>query len=114
MASTIQILVLLLVVAMPLTSQTFGEITGAISDSTGGVLVGAGVTVRNVATNQSRRVETNATGNYSVPFLVPAIYDVQVEHAGFKSAARSGVDVQVGTVARVDFTLEVGEVSQRV
>src|SRR5688572_8972926 len=104
----------LLVLALPLTGQTFGEITGAVTDSTGGVLVGAQITVRNAATNQVRRVETNATGNYSVPFLVPAIYDVQVESSGFKSATRSGVDLQVGAVARINFALEVGEISQRV
>ena len=93
-------LVLLLVLTSPLTGQTFGEITGAVTDATGGVLVGAQITVRNTATNQTRHVETNATGTYSVPFLVPAIYDVQAENAGFKLASRRGVDLQVGAVRR--------------
>ena len=39
------VLFLAMVVALPLTGQTFGEITGAVTDSTGGVLVGAGSTV---------------------------------------------------------------------
>jgi hypothetical protein len=107
-------LVLFLVLTRPITGQTHGEITGALTDTTGGVLVGAQITVRNTATNQVRQVVTNATGNYSVPFLVPAIYDVQAERPGFKLATRSGVDLQVGAVVRIDFALEVGEISQRV
>ena len=85
-----------------------------VTDTTGGVLVGALVTVRNVATNQVRRVEPNATGNYTVSFLVPGIYDVQVESSGFKTANRRGVDLQVGATARINVALEVGEVTQRV
>ena len=108
------VLVALLVLSLPLAGQTFGEITGVVTDTTGGVLFGAGITVRNVATNQLRRVKTNATGNYTAPFLVPGIYDVEAESSGFKSAIRRGVDLQVGAAARIDFALEVGEISQRV
>ena len=49
-----------------------------------------------------------------LPFLVPGLYDVRVENAGFKVATRRGVDLQLGAVARIDFNLEVGEVSQQV
>jgi len=31
---------------------------------------------------------TNRTGNYSVPYLVPGIYDIRVETPGFKAATR--------------------------
>src|SRR5258708_9268292 len=98
--------------AWPLRGQTFGEITGTVTDATGAVVAGAGVTVTNVSTNQIRRLETNRTGNYTVPFLVPGIYNVQAETAGFKTATRSNVDLQVDTVARINFALEVGDVSQ--
>src|SRR6266568_856016 len=98
--------------AWSLRAQTFGEITGTVTDATGAVVVGASVTVTNLSTNQIRRVETNRTGNYTVPFLVPGIYNVQAENAGFKTATRSNVDLQVETVARINFPLEVGDVSQ--
>ncbi len=101
-------------VALPLGAQNFGEITGTVSDSTGAVMTGAAVTVVSTATNQTRRAITNETGNYSVPFLVPSLYDVRVESPGFKVATRKGVDLQVGAVARIDFNMEVGEVTQQV
>src|SRR2546427_555276 len=40
-------------------------------------------------------------------------YDVRTETSGFKAATRKGVDLQVGAVARIDFTMEVGEVTQQ-
>src|SRR5258708_15509463 len=75
---------------------------------------GAAVTVANTATNQARRVVTNDAGSYSVPFLVPAIYNVEVATPGFKTANRTGVDLQVGAVARIDFSLEVGVATESV
>ena len=59
--------------ASSLLAQTFGEITGTVTDANGAVVVGASVTVIGVSTNRIRRVESNQTGNYTVPFLVPDI-----------------------------------------
>jgi hypothetical protein len=46
--------------------------------------------------------------------LVPSLYNLRVEGSGFKVAERKDVDLQVGAVSRIDFNLEVGEVSQQV
>ncbi|HZT33468.1 MAG TPA: TonB-dependent receptor [Bryobacteraceae bacterium] len=99
--------------ALRLGAQNFGEITGTVADATGAVIAGASVTVTNTATNQVRQVATNDTGNYSIPYLVPGSYDVKVENPGFKTATRKGIDLQVGAAARIDFKLEVGEVTQQ-
>ena len=96
----------------PLAAQTFAEITGAVVDPTGAVVVRSTVTVTSTATNQVREVLTNETGNYTVPFLVPGIYNVRAQGPGFKVANRNGVELQVGDVARVDFRMEVGVVSE--
>jgi hypothetical protein len=73
--------------AWPLWAQTLGEITGTVKDPTGAEVVGASVTV-NVSTNQIRLVEINRTGNYTVPFLAPGIYNVQAETVGFRTATQ--------------------------
>src|SRR5690349_20004082 len=88
----------LLVIPAYLTAQTFGEITGTVADPTGAMVVGAAVTVTNLATNQSREVVTNDAGNYTVPFLAPGVYSVRARGAGFKVATRSRVELQVGDV----------------
>ncbi len=95
-----------------LNGQTFAEITGTITDSTGAVVPGATVSVINSQTNQERRVESNESGNYTVPFLVPGGYSTKVQHGGFKGSVRSGIRLQVGDVARVDFVLDVGGVNE--
>src|SRR5438067_13715417 len=98
----------------PLFAQTYGKITGAVTDASGAVVEGARVVVRNTATSLVREVLTNQTGAYDVPFLVPGAYVVRVEKQGFKSATRSDVLLQVGDVARVDFTVDVGVVTESV
>ena len=104
----------LILAAARLAAQNFGEITGAVSDSSGAIVVAASVTATNAATNAVRKVETNQNGVYSIPFLVPGTYNVRAESQGFKAAARNGVVLQVGATARLDFTLEVGDISQQV
>jgi len=106
--------VILALAAGPLLAQNTGEITGTVADASGAVIAGAAVTITNTATSQTREVATNQAGNYSVPYLVPGTYDIRVETSGFKSVSRRGVELQVGAVARIDFAMEVGEVSQRV
>src|SRR5712692_10777147 len=98
--------------ALILQAQTYGEITGTITDASGAVVAAVGVAVSNTANNQTRRVTTNESGNFTVPFLAPGLYDIRVEKEGFKTDTRKGVDLQVGAVARLNFTLELGAVSQ--
>ena len=97
-----------------LSAQTLGTVTGEVKDSTGAVVVGAAVTVRNTATNGLREAATNEEGVYSIPALNPGIYDVKAEKPGFKAASRTAIELQVQQTARIDFTLEVGQVSETV
>lgn len=96
---------------VPILAQNFGEISGRVTDPSGGVIVGANVTVTNRATNTARTVQANTSGNYTLPFLPPGLYDVQVDQTGFKAARREGVQLEVGATARVDVAMEVGSVS---
>jgi hypothetical protein len=94
--------------------QTFGEITGTVSDASGSVVQGASVTVKNKATNQTRAVQSNDAGNWTVPFLPPGVYDIDANMQGFKTATRRDLTLQVGDTARVDFRLELGAVTETV
>ena len=98
----------------PLIGQTSGEITGKVIDSSGAVVPAATVTITNVATSQVRQIETNDTGNFTVPFLPPGTYRVQVEKQGFKTSSRSGIRLQVADSLRLDFSIELGSVSEAV
>ena len=89
--------------------QETATITGEVKDATGAVVPRAAITVTNVATNISAKTETNDLGWYTVPSLKPGPYLVAVEKEGFKKAVRSGITLQVNQVARIDTTLQVGD-----
>jgi hypothetical protein len=62
------LLVFLLLAAVSLSAQTFrGTILGTVTDSTGAVVAGAKVTVRNTGTGLERSTETSGDGSYSLP-----------------------------------------------
>jgi len=107
-------LILGLVFAYPSFSQTFGEITGVVTDTSGGLVVGAVVTVTNTQTNARRTTATNSVGNYDFPALLPGIYSVKAEMTGLQAEVREGVDLQVQQVARLDFQLRVGAITEAV
>jgi hypothetical protein len=94
--------------------QTFGEITGVVTDPSGAIVTQATVTVTNPATNFTRSVTTNVSGNYSIPALLPGTYNVRAEMPGFQSEVRAGVELQVQQTARIDFQLRVGAVTETV
>ena len=94
--------------------QTFGSIGGDTRDSTGAVVAGAVVTAVNVGTNASRNVVTNEAGAYSFPSLPPGTYTVKVEKVGFKTVIRNEIELQVQLAARVDFELQIGQVSESI
>src|SRR3954463_14884224 len=87
-------------------------ITGTINDSTGSPIPGALVTLTNPATNQSRNVRTNDSGLYVFPTLPPALYNLKAEASGFGTQVRNSLELQIGQIARLDFTLSVGSVSE--
>ncbi len=104
----------LLILTIPAFAQTFGEMTGTVVDSSNAIVPAASVSVTNTATNQVRQADTNSSGNYTVPFLPPGVYQVRVEKQGFKIAARNNVSLQVADSVRVNFTMELGSVSETI
>jgi hypothetical protein len=89
----------LLVFAAPILGQTFGEITGEIRDSSGGIVVSAQVSVTNQATGGARTAKANQDGVYSFPSLPPGLYDLKVTSPGFEVVTRKGIELQVQQTA---------------
>ncbi|HEY8562475.1 MAG TPA: TonB-dependent receptor [Pyrinomonadaceae bacterium] len=85
-----------------------GSIRGTITDPNGAVVPNAKITITNVETNETRETTTSAEGTYNVPELKAAVYRIQVEAAGFKSATIDSVQVGVQVIRNGDVTLEIG------
>lgn len=89
-------------------------LNGTIFDPTGAVVAGARVTATNKDTGLTRTTETNEAGVYTLPRLPVGTYDLAVELQGFKQLRRSGIALNVGAVATLDLTVEVGAASEQV
>src|SRR5439155_131672 len=108
------ILSIVVLSVLPALAQTQASISGVIHDPTGAVIPGVTVTVTNPATNFVRTANSNEAGVYNFPSLQPSRYDIKVELTGFRTITQNDVELQVQQSARLDFTLQVGEVSQTV
>src|SRR5262249_27407893 len=92
----------------------FGEITGEVRDTSGGVVAGATIQVTNTGTGAQRGTASNASGVYTFASLQPGVYNISVSMTGFQSMTRSNLELQVQQTARVDFNLEVGQSAQSI
>jgi hypothetical protein len=83
-------------------AQTFGEVTGRVTDASGAVIPGAALTLTNVNTNAVRNTVTAEAGAYTFPSVPPGLYRLRTELPGFKTAASEQFEVQVQQVLRLD------------
>jgi outer membrane receptor protein involved in Fe transport len=90
------------------------NLSGNVTDSTGARLAHAKLEIKNTATGVVTEVSSDATGFYSVPNLLPGIYDVTASVPGFSTQVRTGVTLTVGASQLLNLSLTVGEVTQRV
>ena len=95
-----------------LIAQGTTTLSGVVTDASGGVVVGASVTVTNVLTNVRRSAMSNELGFYTVTSLQPGEYTVDVQASGFQRFTQSGVTVEIDRRIRVDAFLQVGQVTE--
>ena len=94
--------------------ESRGTILGRVTDAQQAAVPGVSVVVRNTATGVKTTATTNESGDYYAPFLVPGIYELNVEHPGFKSYKSSGIEVRMLDRVRLDIGLEVGSLSESI
>ncbi len=101
--------------AVPVSAQyTSQQISGTIRDSSGAVVVGAGVSVTQRETGLVRKTASSETGFYAVTNIPIGEYSIDVETAGFKRYRQTGVTLSVNSKLTVDVELEVGQVTESV
>ncbi len=95
-------------------AQNTGSITGTVTDASGAVVEGAQVTITNQGNNAARTATTNSSGFYSVTNLVPGVYSVTVEKAGFKPVKFANTPLTVAQSLSLDASLAVGAQEQTI
>jgi hypothetical protein len=100
---------------LPAAAQEFrATLQGRITDPGGGVIVAAGVALRNVDTNEAMHVKTGTDGLFTFALVKPGSYEVRAEKAGFKALVRRGLTLQVAQQAELNLTLALGALAETV
>ena len=94
--------------------QAAGAITGTVSDQTGAPIANAVVTVRDMDRSTTWTAKTSSAGIYEFPQIPVGNIEIKVEASGFATTKRNGFSLVLNQVARVDFSLKVGNVSTTV
>lgn len=87
---------------------------GRVTDQTGGIVPGATVTLTNLSTRIQAVAVTDASGAYQFLNVRVGTYQVEAELSGFATAVAPEVNVTVNARQRVDLSLQVGNVGERV
>jgi hypothetical protein len=101
-------------VALAHAQDTTGTILGTVTDSSGAVLPGVTVTVKNVDTSQTRTVVSDERGRYRLPLLSSGRYELTAQLSGFQTVVRSGLTLTVGQEALVNTQMALGNVSESI
>jgi hypothetical protein len=89
-------------------------ILGRVTDASGAGVPGAKVIAQSLDTGVPTSSVSNAEGGFQINYLQPGPYKISVEANGFKRASRDSVDVRVGDRLALDFSLEIGAVTDTV
>jgi hypothetical protein len=109
-------LAVVLVTAAPAHAQgsATASLSGTVTDTGGGVIPGATVVVKNMATGVSSETTTTASGAFNVPALDPGVYSVTVSLTGFKTAVVSDIRLVTATPVSIQVKLEVGALTETI
>ncbi|MBI5281042.1 MAG: TonB-dependent receptor [Candidatus Solibacter usitatus] len=92
----------------------YGTVVGTVRDSSLAVVPGAGITLTNQETNQTRTATASAVGEFLFTNVLPGAYTLSIKAQGLQPFSLRDVQVTINTVARVDVELNVGQVTEAV
>ncbi|MCU1324441.1 MAG: Cna domain protein [Acidobacteriaceae bacterium] len=94
--------------------SSYGQITGSVTDASGGSAPGATIKVINVGTQTARTVLSDDGGYFILTNLPIGEYTVEISKEGFRGEKRSGVAISADAHLTADFALAVGATSESV
>ncbi|MBI1786238.1 MAG: TonB-dependent receptor [Acidobacteria bacterium] len=106
---------LLLALSAVIWAQPSATIVGRVTDSSGAVLGGAIIKVHNTATGLERSTVATETGDFELPLLpITGAYALTVSKEGFQTHEITGLQLQVDQRARIDVTMKVGAIAEKI
>src|SRR3984885_11105683 len=97
-----------------LIAQSAASVSGTVVDSSGAAVPDARVSLKNTGTNVEQATVTSSSGTYSIINVAPGDYSIQVTKTGFSVATIKQVVLSVNQAANLNFSLNLGAVTQSV
>ena len=95
-------------------AQFRAGVQGTISDSSGALVPGARVILKDTETAKVQETTTSEEGFYRISGLAPGRYELTVEKEGYKKSISQNVNVGAENIQGVDVILEIGEITATV
>jgi hypothetical protein len=92
--------------------QATAQISGAVKDPSGAIVVGATVTLKNSDTGIVHDIVTNKDGSYLFTLVPIGTYEMSVTRQGFRKFEQKGIKLEINQNARVDVSLQLGNTSE--
>ena len=108
------VLVLALVGSISMWAQTTSSLRGTVKDQSGGLVVGARITLKNTGTGITRTTQSGADGSYLFDLLSVGTYSISVAKTGFVTVEQTGIVLELNQNGRLDVSLNLGQTSQTV
>src|SRR6185436_11635694 len=89
-------------------------LTGIVTDSSSAAIPGATVKAINISTNTAKEVQTTSIGNYTIPYLDPGTYKIEVTAQGFQTLVRDGIILRVADKVNLPMELKVGQTMESI
>jgi hypothetical protein len=90
------------------------QLTGTVTDPSGGSVAGAAISIRNTDTNTTSTATSGDRGFYTVANLAPGNYELKVSYTGFANYTQTGIVLTVGQAATINVALQVASQGERV
>jgi len=115
MPSRVRRVLLLCLLASGAICQDFrATLTGLVTDPSGAVIPNATVKATNTSTNASKEAQTTELGVFTIPYLDPGVYDVEVSAKGFQTVVRPKIVLRVADKVNLTIELKVSQTSESV
>src|SRR5260370_34248041 len=105
------LLLALLILPLGSAQTSSGRIAGTVTDASGAPVPNASVSMRQVATNTSKKIKTSSSGVYDEPLLLPGTYEITVEAPGLAPQIARGIRLEVSPPATGHFQLPTASVA---
>ncbi|MFN9265701.1 MAG: carboxypeptidase-like regulatory domain-containing protein, partial [Acidobacteriota bacterium] len=108
-------LLVALALTLPVLPQTFtSRLTGTVTDPSNALVARATITATNTGTGVRKTALTDTSGVYTIPLLLPGVYDVRIEAAGLQSQLRAAVTLETNQTATLNFALALATTTAEV